>query len=171
MDVARASSPTYHISMSGPGIELDEEALIAWGERIGREAEPPLVLAMRGDLGAGKSTLARAIGRGAGLTGSIPSPTYNLVFQYDAPRGIRLAHLDLYRLNDPEEVWDLGWSELPGEEEIVMIEWPQRAESLLPEPRWEILLEESGSPSTRRVSTVAVGTPNRLPSAPGSRTS
>ncbi len=142
---------------------MDEDTLQAWGERLGREARSPLVLAMRGDLGAGKSTLARAIARGAGVTGAIPSPTYNLVFHYDAPRGVRLVHLDLYRLEDPEEVWDLGWSELPGEWEIVMIEWPSRAESLLPEPRWDVLLEEAGDPSTRRITLEPVGSPHELP--------
>jgi tRNA threonylcarbamoyladenosine biosynthesis protein TsaE len=142
---------------------LDEGALRAWGERLGREARAPLVLALRGDLGAGKSTLARAIARGAGVTGAIPSPTYNLVFHYDAPRGVRLVHLDLYRLEDPEEVWELGWSELPGDGEIVMIEWPSRAEALLPEDRWDVLLEEAGDPLTRRVTLTPVGSPRDLP--------
>jgi tRNA threonylcarbamoyladenosine biosynthesis protein TsaE len=93
--------------------ELDEAGVRAWGERIGREAGAPLVLALRGDLGAGKSTLARAVARGAGLDGPIPSPTYNLLFRYRTPRGPSLVHVDLYRLDDPEEVWELGWAELP----------------------------------------------------------
>jgi tRNA threonylcarbamoyladenosine biosynthesis protein TsaE len=147
--------------MNETSVVLDEEGLIAWGERIGREAGAPLVLALRGELGAGKSTLARAVARGAGVRGAIPSPTYNLVFHYDTPRGIRIAHLDLYRLSDPEEVWELGWGELPNEDEIVMIEWPERAESLLPQPRWEVTLEESGD--ARRVTAVPVGEPLPLP--------
>ena len=145
---------------------LDEAGLTAWGERVGREAAAPLVLALRGDLGAGKSTLARAIARGAGVRGASPSPTYSLVLHYETPRGVRLAHLDLYRLNDPDEVWELGWAELPGEGEIVLIEWPSRAESLLPEPRWEILLEESDDPDRRQVSVAAVGSPGELPWPP-----
>jgi tRNA threonylcarbamoyladenosine biosynthesis protein TsaE len=97
--------------------EVTEPELAAWGERIGREALTPLVLALRGDLGAGKSTLARAVARGAGVEGDVPSPTFNLVFAYDTPRGVRLQHLDLYRLERPDQVWELGWSELgaPGE--------------------------------------------------------
>ncbi|MBA2572793.1 MAG: tRNA (adenosine(37)-N6)-threonylcarbamoyltransferase complex ATPase subunit type 1 TsaE, partial [Gemmatimonadetes bacterium] len=65
---------------------LTEADLQAWGKRIGRQLRTPLVLALRGDLGAGKSTLARAIAQGAGVEGPIPSPTFNLRFSYNAPR-------------------------------------------------------------------------------------
>jgi tRNA threonylcarbamoyl adenosine modification protein YjeE len=147
--------------------ELTEAQMVAWGERIGREARTPLVLALRGDLGAGKSTLARAIAHGAGVAGDIPSPTFNLLFSYDAPRGIRLHHLDLYRLDDPDEVWELGWSELGAANELVMIEWPQRAEALLPSPRWEVEIEEAGDPSVRNIVAHPVGDPLPLPELPG----
>jgi tRNA threonylcarbamoyladenosine biosynthesis protein TsaE len=155
--------------MTSTTFELDEAALIAWGERIGREAEPPLVLALRGDLGAGKSTLARGVARGAGVGGAIPSPTYNLVFHYQAPRGVAIAHLDLYRLEDPDEVWELGWSELPGDEEIVMIEWPERAEGMLPEPRWEVRIGEGAGADTRRVELEPIGDPAPLPLPAGAQ--
>ncbi|HET7321712.1 MAG TPA: tRNA (adenosine(37)-N6)-threonylcarbamoyltransferase complex ATPase subunit type 1 TsaE [Longimicrobiaceae bacterium] len=145
---------------------LTEPELQAWGESIGRSARAPLVLALRGDLGAGKSTLARAVARGAGVEGPIPSPTFNLLFRYSAADGREVAHLDLYRLEDAEEVWELGWAELPAENELVLIEWPERAEDLLPEPRWEVRLEEVSDPDRRRVEAHAVGDPNPLP-APG----
>jgi tRNA threonylcarbamoyladenosine biosynthesis protein TsaE len=143
--------------------ELTEAELAAWGERIGREAATPLVLALRGDLGAGKSTLARAVARGAGVAGEIPSPTFNLMFCYDTPRGTRIHHLDLYRLEREEEVWDLGWAELGAPEDLVMIEWPERAAGLLPAPRWEVTLEETGDAARRRVELLAVGAPPALP--------
>lgn len=143
--------------------ELTEPELVAWGERIGREAATPLVLALRGDLGAGKSTLARAVAHGAGVVGDVPSPTFNLVFGYDTPRGVTVRHLDLYRLERPDEVWELGWGELGAPGDVVLIEWPQRAESLLPEPRWEVEIEELGDPATRRVAARAVGDPPPLP--------
>jgi len=141
--------------------------MVAWGERIGRGARTPLVIALRGDLGAGKSTLARAIAHGAGVAGDIPSPTFNLLFSYDAPRGIRLHHLDLYRLEDPGEVWELGWSELGAANELVMIEWPERAEALLPSPRWEIEIEDAGDPAVRTIVARSVGDPLPLPEMPG----
>jgi tRNA threonylcarbamoyladenosine biosynthesis protein TsaE len=143
--------------------ELTETELIAWGERIGREAEPPLVLALRGDLGAGKSTLARGVARGAGIQGPVPSPTFNLLIRYDTPREITLTHLDLYRLVSPEEVWELGWAELPAVDEIVLVEWPERAEALLPVPRWEVELAEVADPARRHVAVRAVGGPGALP--------
>lgn len=142
---------------------LAEEALARWGRRVGAEARIPLVLALRGDLGAGKSTLARAVAQGAGVEGDVPSPTFNLVFRYDTPRGVQVHHLDLYRLEHPDEVWELGWSELPGAADLVLVEWPQRAEALLPSPRWEIELEETEDPSVRRVSARPVGDPPPLP--------
>ena len=147
--------------------ELTEPELVAWGERIGREARTPLVIALRGDLGAGKSTLARAVAHGAGVAGDVPSPTFNLVFAYDTPRGTRVQHLDLYRLERPEEVWELGWSELGAASELVMIEWPERAEALLPEPRWEVKIEDLGDPASRRVAARPVGDPPPLPPLPG----
>jgi len=142
---------------------LTEPQLVAWGERIGREASAPLVITLRGDLGAGKTTLARAIARGAGVRGTIPSPTFNLIFRYSTPRGLEIAHLDLFRLESEDEVWALGWAELPGSDDLVLIEWPERAEPLLPTPRWEICLDGAESDGVRRVSVQAVGDPANLP--------
>ena len=142
---------------------VSEAELQAWGERVGREAAPPLLLALRGDLGAGKTTLARAVARGAGVEGAIPSPTYNLLFRYSTPRGIAIVHLDLYRLTDPDEVWDLGWGELPADDELVLVEWPERAEGVLPEPRWEVFLDETADPDRRELSLRAVGEPATIP--------
>ncbi len=145
---------------------LDQPALEAWGRRIGREAARPLFLALRGDLGAGKSVLARAIARGAGVTGPLPSPTFNLLYRYDAERG-RIVHIDLYRITAPEDVWELGWQELGGPDDVVLVEWPERAGPLLPEPRWDIVLEEDVPGShLRRVRMEPHGRPPDLPGPP-----
>jgi tRNA threonylcarbamoyl adenosine modification protein YjeE len=149
--------------------ELSEEEMRAWGERIGGEARTPLVIALRGDLGAGKSTLARAVAHGAGVVGDVPSPTFNLVYRYPTPRGVQVAHLDLYRLEDPSEVWELGWDELGAPDDLVLIEWPQRAETLLPSPRWEVEIVDFGDPSVRRVRAHPVGDPPPLPEMAGGR--
>jgi len=142
--------------------EMTEAELEAWGERIGREAAMPLVLALRGDLGAGKSTLARAIARGAGVDGEVPSPTFNLMFRYETSRA-HIHHLDLYRLEREDEVWELGWAELGAPGDLVMIEWPERAEALLPSPRWEVELEETADDQRRWVTARPVGEPGPLP--------
>ena len=121
------------------------------------------MLALRGELGAGKSVLARAVARGAGVTAPMPSPTFNLLFRYETPRGGIVSHLDLYRLEDPDEVWELGWRELGDGPEIVMIEWPERAEHLLPPRRWDIRITDGSTSDTRAISATPVNDPSPLP--------
>ncbi len=124
---------------------LTQPAIEAWGRALGEAAVAgslrlPLVIALRGPLGAGKSVLARAIARGAGVESPMPSPTYNLLFTYELD-ALVVHHLDLYRLEDPDDVWELGWEELGSGDEVVLIEWPERAESLLPPDRWDLRLD------------------------------
>jgi tRNA threonylcarbamoyladenosine biosynthesis protein TsaE len=143
-------------------VTLDEAALQAWGARVGAAIQPPAFLALSGELGAGKSVLARAIARGAGVEGAMPSPTYNLVFRYEGARGVEVVHMDLYRLDSPEQVWALGWRELGAPNEIVIVEWPERAAALLPPDRWDVRLEHAG-PTLRDVTVVARGVTTDLP--------
>ncbi len=143
--------------------------MIRWGTAIGAAARTPLFLLLRGPLGAGKSVLARSIAHGAGVEGAVPSPTFNLVFRYPSRRGVQVVHMDLYRLSDPGELWELGWQELGGQDELVLVEWPDRAEGMLPEHRWEITLSPvSGDQDVRMVSVSHFGVPQYLPGFPGS---
>ena len=145
---------------------LTETELVLWGEEIGREVVPPVVLALRGSLGAGKSVLARAVARGAGVEGHIPSPTFNLVFRYQGTVA-DVVHMDLYRIRQPSELEELGWDELGSTEEILLIEWPERAGDRLPEDRWDIELKVTDElPGLREISVRRVGSPPRLPSFP-----
>lgn len=142
---------------------VTEAQLEAWGERIGGAVATPVFIALSGDLGAGKSVLARAIARGAGVEATMPSPTFNLVFRYEGTRAT-VVHLDLYRLERESDVWELGWRELPADDEIALVEWPERAASLLPPDRWEIRLEVADI-DTRRVSIERHGRVPDLPEA------
>ncbi len=144
---------------------LDEAALVRWGERVGRTVAVPAFFALRGELGAGKSVLARAIARGAGVTSPMPSPTFNLVLRYAAKNGTTVAHLDLFRLERAEDVWELGWSELGDGREIVLLEWPERAEALLPARRWDVRLEPGHDALHRRLTVEAMGGAEPLPAA------
>ena len=146
---------------------LTENDLVRWGNRIGQEVGGPLFLGLKGALGAGKSVLARAVARGAGVEGPIPSPTFNLLFQYLSPRGISIVHMDLYRIEDVEDLWELGWEDLGSSAEIALVEWPERAGSLLPEDRWEIelVVPERGS-DLREVEVSRFGFPPHLPGYP-----
>jgi tRNA threonylcarbamoyl adenosine modification protein YjeE len=146
---------------------LTEDDLVRWGTRIGREVRGPIFLGLKGPLGAGKSVLARAVARGAGVEGPIPSPTFNLLFQYPTLRGFQVVHLDLYRIESADELWELGWEELGSSAEVALVEWPERAGDLLPEDRWEIelVVPEAGS-QLREVGVSRFGRPNHLPGFP-----
>ncbi len=108
----------------------DEAATIAYGAALASTLGPGDIVALIGDLGAGKSTLARAVIRAlAGDPGlEVPSPTFSLVQPYDAG-GRAVLHADLYRLADASEADELGLLDDP--EAIVVVEWPERAPSLL----------------------------------------
>ena len=98
------------------------------------------VLVLRGDLGAGKSEFARGIARGIGVTGAVPSPTFTIMNMYENG-ALPLYHFDWYRVEDAEELYEIGAQEqLPGEG-ITLVEWAERAEELLPETRLEIVIE------------------------------
>jgi tRNA threonylcarbamoyladenosine biosynthesis protein TsaE len=143
-------------------VTLSEEELRAWGERIGSGAATPLFVTLSGELGAGKSVLARAVAQGAGVTAVMPSPTFNLVFRYEAAHGIDVVHLDLYRLERAEDVAELGWRELGDAHEIVLVEWPERAAQLLPADRWDVRIDVVAD-GLRSVSASARGDVAPLP--------
>ena len=105
--------------------------LVAWGERFGRAAHPGTVVAISGDLGAGKTTLVQAICRGYGVTEEVTSPTYALVHEYAAPRS-RVHHLDLYRLEGEADLTNIGWDDVMASGGLVLVEWPERAGARLP---------------------------------------
>ncbi len=145
---------------------LTERELVRWGERIGGEVDPPLFLALRGPLGAGKSVLARAVARGAGVEGPLPSPTFNLVFRYEGATA-DVVHVDLYRIHDPEELKELGWEELCDGDGVLLVEWPERAGGRLPADRWEVEMRTpDGSSEMREVMVQKMGSPPSLPSFP-----
>ncbi len=93
----------------------------------------------------------------------MPSPTFNLLFRYETPGGATVSHLDLYRLEDAEEVWELGWRELGEGNEIVLIEWPERAAALLPRRRWDVDIQPGSRADTRIITALAVHEPPPLP--------
>lgn len=123
----------------------DEAATEALGARLARAMPPadaPLVLYLQGDLGAGKTTLVRGMLRALGESGVVRSPTYALLAEYEPGPAMRVLHLDLYRLNGPDELGALGLADyLPGSR-AWLVEWPERAGGEgLPTPDARIHLE------------------------------
>jgi tRNA threonylcarbamoyladenosine biosynthesis protein TsaE len=134
----------------GPGV-LSEDELVRWGGRIGTAVEPPLWIALNGPLGAGKSVLARAICRGAGVIGHIPSPSFTLVQAYASPRGFSIHHVDLFRLEPGDPLEPLGWDDLLGTTGLVLVEWADRAAGQQPDDRWDVEIEHGAQLDERIV--------------------
>ena len=103
----------------------DLAATAALGARIAAVLQVGDLVALGGDLGAGKTTLARAILAALGLSENVPSPTFTLVQSYDTPR-LRVSHYDLYRLKSETEMQELGLDEAL-EDGAALVEWPERA--------------------------------------------
>lgn len=131
----------------------DEAATDRFGRRLAARLVPGDVVLLSGDLGAGKTALARGILAGLGHVGEVPSPTFTLVQSYEVP-GVRLPvwHVDLYRLEDPDEVEELGLDEILADGALV-IEWPERAGARWPEAL-HLTLTDSGEGSRRLTARV-----------------
>lgn len=112
---------------------LTEAELVAEGQALGRALAPGSIVALEGNLGAGKTTFAQAVASGLGVTAPATSPTYALVHRYEGRRG-PVFHLDCYRLRRPEEAADLDWEGLLAEGDALLVEWPEKAGSWLPAP-------------------------------------
>jgi tRNA threonylcarbamoyladenosine biosynthesis protein TsaE len=109
-----------------------------WGALIGKYAREGLVVCLWGDLGAGKTQLAKGVAQGLGITEQVTSPTFTLINEYQGR--LPLYHMDLYRLGDAEEAYDLGLEEYFYNRGISLVEWPERIEELLPEERLDLRL-------------------------------
>jgi len=131
-------------------LKLSESELRAWGEELGRGASPPLLITLTGELGVGKTTLAQSICRGYGVVEEVTSPTYALVHQYSAPKS-PVFHIDLYRIESPDQLTNLGWDEIVSSRSLILVEWPERADTRLPEDHLPIDLDYMPGDPARRI--------------------
>lgn len=118
------------------------------GRRLGALLRPGDFVALFGELGAGKTVLARGAAEGAGVTDAASSPTFALVNLYRGGR-VALQHVDLYRLSGPSELFALGFEDLLAEPAATICEWADRAGPALPADRLEIALETTGANERR----------------------
>jgi len=121
------------------------EETIAFGRRLAASLKPPSLILLRGDLGAGKTTLVKGIAAAfeAAAEEDVTSPTFTLIHEYRGPR-VRLYHIDLYRLDTQRELETLGLEDLRTEDSILLIEWGEKFPSLVRERNMEISLERDG---------------------------
>ena len=117
------------------------EETFALGERIGREAAPGLVITLKGDLGVGKTVLAQGVAKGLGIEEPVNSPTFTILQVYDEGR-LPFYHFDVYRIEDPDEMYEVGFEDYFYGEGVCMIEWAELIEELLPEDAMHITIEK-----------------------------
>ncbi len=136
------------MSRSEPRIFVTNSAeeTVSLGAALAREFSPPAVVLLIGNLGAGKTTLAKGIveGLGAASPDDVSSPTYTLIHEYGGGARTKVYHIDLYRLDRPEQLAALGLDEIFDAPAVVLLEWAERFPESLPSTRWEIRLSPKG---------------------------
>lgn len=138
---------------------LAEPAMGVLAEALALKLRPGDVVSLMGDLGAGKTTFARALIRGwAGdRTLEVPSPTFAIVQNYETARGM-LAHFDWYRLSDADDLDEIGFDDALNAQRISLVEWPERCEAALPATRIDVSFAEAPDrPAARRIAITATG--------------
>jgi tRNA threonylcarbamoyladenosine biosynthesis protein TsaE len=122
----------------------DVAATEALGHALAASLPLQAVVYLEGDLGAGKTTLSRALLRALGVHGAVRSPTYTLIERYPVAAG-EVVHLDLYRIADPEELQFLGLDDLHASARLWLVEWPERGRGALPRADLVIRLASAGA--------------------------
>ncbi len=133
-------------------IELDAptaEDTRAIGSALAALLQPGDAVALTGELGAGKTTLVQGVARGLGFAGAVVSPTFTLVREY--PARLRIHHADVYRLERMQEAIELGFEEMTDREGVLLVEWGDAVEGLLPEQHLSIELTVPGADERRRL--------------------
>lgn len=126
-------------------IHIDsEEQLNEVAEALLSSLDGRTVVALRGEMGAGKTTLIRAVAEALGASDQVTSPTFALVNQYESGNGERIFHFDFYRIEDEREAFDLGYEEYFYSGDLCFVEWPEKIEGLLPEELMEVRITVDG---------------------------
>lgn len=127
----------------------------AWGQRLARNLAPGDVVLLSGPLGSGKTEFVRGVAEGLGVRATVTSPTFTLLHRYDGR--LPLFHADLYRLEDPAELWELGLEAVAEAGGVLLVEWGERGRHLFPEALEVHLEPEEPGENQRRLSAVARG--------------
>lgn len=122
--------------------DSDEETLLA-GEEFSKTLKEGDVVALNGDLGAGKTVFVKGIAKGLHIADIVTSPTFTILREYKG--SLPLYHFDVYRISDPEEMFEIGFSEYLDGCGVSVIEWAEKVEELLPQRRIDVLIKKIGS--------------------------
>jgi tRNA threonylcarbamoyladenosine biosynthesis protein TsaE len=144
---------------------VNENEMKAYGQALGQTLAPGAVIALIGDLGAGKTTLSKSIAEGLGVRERVTSPTFTIICEYGSGR-LPLYHFDVYRLDDPEEMENLGYEEYFYGDGVTIVEWADKVEALLPKTAIRIRIDYNTDPETRTLSVK----PNALEHTPQGQT-
>ena len=119
--------------------ELETEAQ---GEALAKTLKPGAIIALTGGLGAGKTAFVRGLARGLGVTGRVTSPTFTIVNEYEGE--IPLFHFDMYRINDEDELFEIGWDDYLDRGGVIAVEWSENITGLLPKSSVFVRIQKSG---------------------------
>lgn len=112
------------------------------GEKLGQIAEPGCIICLNGDLGVGKTVFTQGFAKGLGIEESVNSPTFTIIQVYDEGR-LPLYHFDVYRIGDPEEMYEVGYEDYFFGEGVCLIEWSKLIEELIPPNAANVLVEKN----------------------------
>lgn len=121
---------------------MSPEETFQLGEKLGKSAVPGQVICLNGDLGVGKTVFTQGFAKGLGIDESVNSPTFTIIQVYDEGR-LPLYHFDVYRIGDPEEMYEIGYEDYFFGEGVCLIEWSKLIEELIPENAAAVLIEKN----------------------------
>ena len=130
---------------------------LALAARVGALLRGGDVLAVSGDLGAGKTVFAKGVARALGVHEAVTSPTFTVVREYEGAQSLRFVHVDVYRLDRVQELHDVGWDDLLDGDSVALVEWGDRVGELLPVDRLEVRIDPGDADDDRTITFVSAG--------------
>lgn len=121
-----------------------EEETYKLGFNIGQKAEPGLIITLIGDLGVGKTVFAKGLAEGLGIEENVCSPTFTILHEYHEGR-LSLFHFDVYRIDDPDEMYEIGYEDYFFGDGVCLVEWADNISDLIPETAGRITIEKDTS--------------------------
>ena len=121
---------------------ISPEETFRLGEKLGQSAVPGQIICLNGDLGVGKTVFSQGFAKGLGIEENVNSPTFTIIQVYDGGR-LPLYHFDVYRIGDPEEMYEIGYEDYFFGDGVCLIEWSELIEELIPKNTTTVLIEKS----------------------------